>query len=161
MRRYEMITIIKADVAEDEINTILDRMEKIIQEENGEVLKVDKWGLRKLAYLIRKEQQGFYILTEYAGTPAAVNEIERIYKIDERILKYMTIKLQDVYIADEPSEDEDQEESDLEETETDSSEAEVPEAVANDSSEADVPEAVATDSSEADVPEADAIDKAE
>ncbi|MEA3547997.1 MAG: 30S ribosomal protein S6 [Thermodesulfobacteriota bacterium] len=148
MRRYETITIIKANIAEDEIDTILDRMGKIIQEENGEVLKVDKWGLRKLAYLIKKEQQGHYVLTEYAGTPAAVNEMERIFKIDERILKYMTIKLQDVYIADEPSEDEDQEESDQEEIETDSSEAEVP-------------EAVATDSSEADVPEADAIDKAE
>ena len=148
MRRYETITIIKANIAEDEIDTILDRMGKIIQEENGEVLKVDKWGLRKLAYLIKKEQQGYYILTEYAGTPAAVNEIERIFKIDERILKYMTIKLQDVYIADEPSEDEDQEASDQEEIETDSSEAEVS-------------EAVVTDSSEADVPEADAIDKAE
>ncbi len=135
MRRYETITIIKANIAEDEIDTILDRMEKIIQEENGEVLKVDKWGLRKLAYLIKKEQQGYYILTEYAGTPAAVNEIERIFKIDERILKYMTIKLQDVYIADEPSKDEDQKESDQEEIKTENSEADAPEADAIDKAE--------------------------
>ena len=155
MRRYETITIITANIAEDEIDTILDRMAKIIQEENGEVLKVDKWGLRKLAYLIKKEQQGSYILTEYAGTPAAVNEIERIFKIDDRILKYMTIKLQDVYIADEPPEEEDQEEIEADEPETDS--PEVDEA-ATDSPEADEPE---TDSSKADKPKADAIDKAE
>ena len=119
MRRYETITIIKANIAEDEIDAILDRMAQIIQDENGEVLKVDKWGLRKLAYLIKKEQQGYYVLTEYAGTPAAVNEIERIFKIDDRILKYMTIKLQDVYIADEPAEEPDQEEIETESPDAD------------------------------------------
>ena len=105
MRRYETISIIRANVTEDEIGAICDRTAEIIKAEDGEIVRVDHWGLKKLAYLIKKEQQGYYVYTEFAGTPAAVAEMERIFKIDDRVLKYMTVKLQDVYIPDEPAEE--------------------------------------------------------
>jgi len=95
MRRYETIIIVRPNVAEDEIEAIINRTTSIIEDDEGTILQIDHWGLKKLAYLIKKESQGYYIYVDYAGVPAAVTEIERIFRIDDRILKYLTIKLAD------------------------------------------------------------------
>ena len=95
MRRYETIFIVRSSTGEDEITGIIDKVESIITGDGGTVLKVDKWGLKKLAYLIKKEAQGYYVYIDYAAVPSAVAEIERIFKIDDRLLKYMTLKLAD------------------------------------------------------------------
>ncbi len=102
MRRYETIYIIRPTANEDDITTIIDRTNAVIEKAGGTIINLDRWGLRKLAYLIKKESQGYYVLTEYASPPAAVDEIERLFRIDENTLKYMTIKIQDTYIPDAP-----------------------------------------------------------
>ena len=104
MRRYETICIVRPGAGEDKITAITDKTNDIVSQNSGTTLKVDQWGVKKLAYLIKKEQQGYYIYFEYAGTPAAVNEIERVYRIDDQVMKYMTVKTQDTYIPD-PEED--------------------------------------------------------
>lgn len=105
MRRYETIIIIRPNVGEDDITGIIDKTTKIIETNDGSIVNVDKWGLKKLAYLIKKEHQGYYVYIEYAGKPEAVAEMERIYRIDDKVLKFMTIKTQDVYIPDAPKEE--------------------------------------------------------
>jgi small subunit ribosomal protein S6 len=101
MRRYETIFIIRPNVAEDNITAIIDRNTGIIVDDfSGIMLTIDKWGLKKLAYNIKKEQQGYYVYIQYAGLPAAVTEMERLLRIDDKVLKYMTIKLQDQFIPD-------------------------------------------------------------
>jgi small subunit ribosomal protein S6 len=95
MRRYETVFILKSSTGEDEITAIIDKVSSIITDDGGTVLKIDKWGLKKMAYLIKKETQGYYIHIDYAAVPAAVAEIERIFKIDDRLLKFMTLKLAD------------------------------------------------------------------
>jgi small subunit ribosomal protein S6 len=101
MRRYETIFIIRPNVAEDNITEIIDRNTGIIVDDfSGIMLTIDKWGLKKLAYNIKKEQQGYYVYIQYAGLPAAVTEMERLLRIDDKVLKYMTIKLQDQFIPD-------------------------------------------------------------
>jgi small subunit ribosomal protein S6 len=102
MRRYETIYIIRPTVNEDDITAIIDRTNGIIEKLGGTIIQLDRWGLKKLAYLIQKETQGYYVFSEYAGTPEAVDEIERLFRIDENTLKYMTIKTQDSYIPDPP-----------------------------------------------------------
>ncbi len=102
MRRYETISIISPSVGEDEIKAIIQRSSSIIEGDGGNVLNVDNWGLKKLAYPIKKQQQGYYIYMEYAAIPAAVSEMERIFKIDDRVLKFMTVKLQEVYDPNTP-----------------------------------------------------------
>jgi small subunit ribosomal protein S6 len=97
MRKYETIVIIKPSSTEEEIESIIERAKGIIEGDEGSFIKVDKWGLRKLAYPIKKEQQGYYGLLEFAAIPRAVTEMERIFKIDDRILKFMTIKLEHEY----------------------------------------------------------------
>lgn len=92
MRRYETIYILRPSLGEDEINTVIENTNQIIQEENGTIIELNKWGMKKLAYLIKKESLGYYVYCDYAGTPAAVSEIERKFRIDDSVLKYMTIK---------------------------------------------------------------------
>jgi small subunit ribosomal protein S6 len=53
---------------------------------------MNRWGIKKLAYLIKKESLGYYVYCDYAGTPAAVAELERKFRIDDSVLKYLTIK---------------------------------------------------------------------
>lgn len=100
MRRYETIAILKPNLAEADHQAVIDRTTSIIESfDNGSVIKLNRWGLKNLAYLIDKEQQGYYLYLQFAGTPAAVDEVERIYRIDDRVMKFLTVKLQDVYSA--------------------------------------------------------------
>ena len=97
MRRYETIYIARPGSGEKEIETITERTTQIITSKDGSIVTVDNWGIKKLAYPIKKEQQGYYVYIEYAGLPDAVSEIERLFRIDDKILKYLTVKTQDVF----------------------------------------------------------------
>jgi small subunit ribosomal protein S6 len=102
MRRYETISIISPNVGEDEIKAISQKTAGIIEGDGGTIINVDNWGLKKLAYPIKKQQQGYYVYTEFAAVPSAVSEMERIFKIDDHVLKFMTVKLQEVYDPNTP-----------------------------------------------------------
>lgn len=118
MRRYETIFILKVGAAEEEKNGIIDRAVGNIEADGGFTVTLDRWGVKKLAYDINKEPQGYYVYFEYAGTPEAVAEMERLFRIDDNVLKYLTVKLQDVYTetpADEKSEAEEAEEESADE----------------------------------------------
>ena len=91
MRRYETILIAHVDLSEDELSNLIDRYGGIVTGQKGILVKVERWGKRRLAYLIRKQARGFYILIDYAGVSAVVNELERNLKIDDKILKFMTV----------------------------------------------------------------------
>jgi len=91
LRRYETILIAHVDLSEDELNTIIARYSAIITDGKGILVKVERWGKRRLAYLIKKQQRGFYILIDYAGESAVVNELERNLKINDKVLKFMTV----------------------------------------------------------------------
>ena len=95
MRRYETILIVRPNVAEDEIEAITSKAIATIEGDGGTIIRINKWGLKKLAYLIKKETQGYYVYIDYAGVPASVAEIERIFRIDDRIIKYLSVKLAD------------------------------------------------------------------
>jgi len=95
MRRYEQIYILRPSLSEDEINDIVENTNQIIQGENGSIISNDKWGMKRLAYPIKKELQGYYVFCDFASTPAAVSEMERKFRIDDSVLKYLTVKIAD------------------------------------------------------------------
>ncbi len=95
MRRYETIFIVPADLLEDETNAMIDRYRSLFIKNKGIVVKVEKWGKRKLAYEIKKQIRGFYVLMDLVSEHAAVTELERNFKIDDKILKFMTVKKAD------------------------------------------------------------------
>lgn len=101
MRRYEQIYILRPSLSEDEINKVVENTNQIITDEEGSVISNVKWGMKKLAYPIKKEPQGYYIFADFAATPAAVAEVERKFRIDDSVLKYMSIKLSDSISAEE------------------------------------------------------------
>lgn len=101
MRRYETIFILRPSQSEDEINTIIENTKRVILDEKGAIIGLSRWGLKKLAYTIKKETQGQYVFCDFAGTPAAVAEIERKFRIDDAVLKYLTIKTADSITEDD------------------------------------------------------------
>jgi small subunit ribosomal protein S6 len=101
LKRYETLFIVQSELSSEEITAIIDRYSKIITDMKGTVLKVERWGKRKLAYLIRKQARGFYILIDFAGRREIVAEVERILKFDDKVLKYMSVKLADSISAEE------------------------------------------------------------
>jgi len=92
LKRYEVVVIVKSDLTEEDIIALLDRCQAIITDRKGVIAKVDKWGKRRLAYEINKQKDGFYFLIDFAGDGPIVAELERNLKIDDRILKFMTVK---------------------------------------------------------------------
>jgi small subunit ribosomal protein S6 len=104
MRKYETFFIVDPDLP-DETNSVVDsKVQSIVSANGGEVLIYTPWGKRKLAYPIRKRTRGLYVLMEYSGGPDMVAELERNLRIDERILKFITVKLDDRFDPEKEAE---------------------------------------------------------
>ncbi|MCK9173751.1 MAG: 30S ribosomal protein S6 [Desulforhopalus sp.] len=95
MRRYETVFIIRPNAGEEEINRVINYVSEIITADGGTIIETNRWGLKKLAYLIKKESMGYYVLCDFASVPASVAEIERRYRIDDAVIKFMTLKIAD------------------------------------------------------------------
>ena len=93
MRRYETIFIVDNDLSEEDHSPIFEKLTDLIHQHSGLLVMVDKWGSKKLAYEIKKKARGYYVRLDYCGSGILVNEIERFFRIDDRILKYMTVLL--------------------------------------------------------------------
>ena len=94
MRRYETIFIIDPDLSEEGRAPLFERLKDLFLQHNGLVVMIDEWGARKLAYEIKKKARGYYVRLDYCGAGILVNEIERFFRIDDRVLKYMTVLLE-------------------------------------------------------------------
>ncbi len=104
MRKYETFFIVDPDLP-DETNSVVDsKVQSIVTANGGEILTYSPWGKRKLAYPIRKRTRGLYVLMEYSGGPDMVAELERNLRIDERILKFITVKLEDRFDPEKEAE---------------------------------------------------------
>jgi small subunit ribosomal protein S6 len=93
MRRYETIFIVDPDVPDDQRGLIFTRLDELFVQFSGFQVARDEWGVKKLAYDIRKRTRGFYVRLDYCGDGPLVDEIERFFRIDDKILKFMTIVL--------------------------------------------------------------------
>jgi small subunit ribosomal protein S6 len=97
MRHYETIFIISPDIAEEDTQAVMDRYAGILTDGGGFLAKVDPWGRRKLAYEVKGHGKGFYVLFDYGAAPEAVAEMERNFKIDDAILRFLTVKQSDEF----------------------------------------------------------------
>jgi small subunit ribosomal protein S6 len=95
MRRYETFFIIDPDLPDDVVASVDEKLKTIIGSQGGVVLTYTPWGKKKLAYPVKKRSRGLYVLTEYSGGPELVAELERNMRLDERVLKFITVKLED------------------------------------------------------------------
>lgn len=95
MRHYETLYLLNPDLPEDEYKAEVARFNEIIEKHGGELIRIEEWGKRPLAYEIRKFDRGFYVLLDYCGDGTLLSELERVFKLDERVLKHQTLKLSD------------------------------------------------------------------
>ena len=93
MRKYETTVIIDPDVSEERRGSLFEKIKELIINENGLMIELDTWGNQKLAYEIKKKFRGHYTCINYCGAAKLVEEIERTFKIDDSVLKYMTVLL--------------------------------------------------------------------
>lgn len=93
MRRYEMVFIVNPDL--DKVEEIIDRYSKVVLNAGGRVEKVDRWGLRRLAYKIKNKTKGEYIRLEYVSPSSVPKEIESLMRRDDSIMRFLTVKLED------------------------------------------------------------------
>ena len=91
MRKYEVIFIVKP-LEEEATNAVIEKFSKLITDNGGTIDKEDRWGKKRLAYEIKDCTDGFYSLLNVTCEPACVDEVDRVMKINDEILKHMIVK---------------------------------------------------------------------
>jgi small subunit ribosomal protein S6 len=99
MRTYESIFIVHPDIVGDEQTAIIDKYTTILTNQGAEVLKLDNWGVRTLAYPVKKQTKGCYVLVIFEAGPKVIAEFERRMRIDEKVIKFQTVILEGGYEA--------------------------------------------------------------
>jgi len=95
MRRYETTYILRPNLGEEQFSEIIERTNKIVKGDGGGIINLERWGTKRLAFEIKKETFGHYIYFDYASLGSTVHEMERIFRIDDRVLRFLTVKLAD------------------------------------------------------------------
>lgn len=91
MRNYEVMYILKPDLDEETTTQLVEKFSAIITNGGGELVSVDKWGKRRMAYEIKDLQEGYYVLVNFKSEPDVVTELDRVMKISDEMLRFMII----------------------------------------------------------------------
>ncbi len=95
LRKYELIYIVQPEATEEERERVSSRIDAVVEQFEARVLKREDWGKRKLAYEIRKFNKGFYSYAVLLGRPGLTQEIERVLRMIDSVIRFITIKLED------------------------------------------------------------------
>jgi small subunit ribosomal protein S6 len=95
MRLYETVFILKPDLTEEETQNWIQRILQVLEQNKGELIRLDEWGLMKLAYQIRKFQKGYYVYAVFLADYPCVRELDRHFKMLEPFLRHIVVKLDD------------------------------------------------------------------
>ena len=93
MALYEHVLIARQDISPQQVDALVEDITRTIQEQGGKVGKTEYWGLRNLAYRVRKNRKGHYCLLNLDAPAAAVHELERRQRINEDVLRFITIRV--------------------------------------------------------------------
>ena len=98
MNQYETVFILTPVLSDDQMKETVAKFKSLLTDNGAEILNEEAWGLKKMAYAIDKKSTGFYCLIEFKGEPSIVNTLETGYRRDEKVIRYMTVRL-DKYAA--------------------------------------------------------------
>jgi len=94
MRIYEELFIVDPNTPEEQTDSVVAQIEQVVKDAGGSIDKVEKWGVRKLAYRVKKREEGFYVLVQFSiKAGGVVKEIERRLRVEELVLKYLTVRI--------------------------------------------------------------------
>ena len=92
-RVYESAVLINAALEDDTIKNLIDRIKETISTNGGEIIEIEDWGRKRLAYQVKKSKIGYYSIFRFNSPPDLVPKLERNYQLDENILRYLTVSL--------------------------------------------------------------------
>ena len=92
MRAYELMVIFAADTEESAIQTLVNKLESMAKESGGSLEKLDKWGVRRFAYEMKKAHEGFYVVLEFLA-PNALTEVDRTLGLADEVIRHKFIRL--------------------------------------------------------------------
>ena len=95
MANYEGILIARQDLGTSQVNNLVSELSEVIKSEGGDIVKIDNWGLKNLAYRIKKNRKGHYVLLNIVAPAKAISEYERRIRLNEDIIRYMTVKVEE------------------------------------------------------------------
>jgi len=93
MNFYETIFISRPSLLDEEVNKITEKVKGIIEQGGGTVMKIENWGKKKLAYEVQKEKKGAYVFLFFQSPGKVISELERAYRLDDSIMKFLTVRL--------------------------------------------------------------------
>ena len=96
MPYYEHVFLMRQDLAPQQVEAIIDQHRKIVEDAGGQVTKVENWGLRNLAYRIRKYRKAHYVLLNIDAPAAAVQELERIENLSDDVIRFLTVRVDEL-----------------------------------------------------------------
>ena len=101
MRKYETLLLFNPDLGEEEHKAALEVLTGVLTREQSEILLVDDWGMRELAYPVKKQMRGHYVRLEYLAKPETIHELERNIRINEPVFRFVTVLLDEAPAAEE------------------------------------------------------------
>ena len=93
MAFYESVLIARQDLGASQVNNIVSDLSEALAKNGGEVVRVDNWGLKNLAYRIKKNRKGYYVILNISAPEKSIAEFERLMRVNEDIIRYMTVKV--------------------------------------------------------------------
>ncbi len=107
MAFYESVLIARQDLGASQVSSLVSDLSETLKANGGEVVRVDNWGLKNLAYRIKKNRKGHYVVLNISAPAAAIAEYERIMRFNEDVIRYMTVKVDELSSADASASSED------------------------------------------------------
>ena len=90
---YESAVLINAALEDDQIDSVISRVKETIINNGGEIRDIENWGRKRLAYMVKKSKIGYYVFFRFNAPSSIVSKLERTYVLDEHILRFLTVKL--------------------------------------------------------------------
>jgi len=92
-RQYETTFIVNASLEDPQVEAVITQVTEVITNNGGEIISTNKWGRRRLAYPIKKKNNGYYVNIEFTAPTGAIPQLQKMYQLDENIIRYLTIQL--------------------------------------------------------------------
>ncbi len=91
MRKYEVMLILPAEADDKVISSVTDRISQVLAQSGGQVVNVERWGKRRLAYEIVKQTEGFYLVVECQAEPESIKELDRVLALVDEVVRFKTV----------------------------------------------------------------------
>jgi small subunit ribosomal protein S6 len=121
LNKYETIFIINPNIESENVERIIEDVQNLITGSEGEVIKVDKWGKKRLAYEVKGNRDGFYVLINFEADPQFILRLGRYYSLTDEIIKNMTVRAErpSTEFEGKPSSDDEEDDEDIEDDDED------------------------------------------